>query len=333
LSSIGDIILTTHLLRCIRNKFPYAKIDFLTFDNFIEILDFNPRINNLYFTSKDSLKSSKVIIESSTKNNFNISSYDLIIDLQKNKYSRRLTADSNCQILKINKQRLHKLSLVYFKKPLINNFSIPQNYFSTARGLEIEDDGLGLEFWFENEIEYTPYKKNKSILSLDHITIAPGAAHRTKQLPIDTIINLLKILHEKYHCKFSLVGGKNEIVLGKMISENLNFEITNFCGKISLQKTAEIIDQSDLILTNDTGLMHIAAARQTPIISFWGSSVKDFGFQPFRTKYKIIEEDLWCRPCSHIGRSFCPLGHFKCMKQITVTEILESITELIQKIN
>jgi heptosyltransferase-2 len=327
LSSIGDIVLTTHLIRCLRNTYQNAIIDFLLTDNFKEILKYNKRIDNLFYFNKNEFKSGETIIHSESSEIFDINKYDFVIDLQKNKYSRKLLSGVNCQVLKIDKQRLHKLSLVYFKKSIFKNFTVPINYLKSIETLNVPDDGLGLEFWLFGENEY--HKLNQEgITKIDRIAIAPGAAHKTKQFPIEKFTGLLILLQGKYQCEFTILGGKDEIETGKKFQEKLDFSISDMTGKCSLQETAEIIDKSDLLITNDTGLMHIASARQTPIISFFGSSVREFGFEPFRCKHKIIETELWCRPCSHIGRNFCPLGHFKCMNQISISEILMEIDNL-----
>lgn len=329
LSSIGDVVLTSHLIRCIRNTYPNATIDYLIFDHFKDILKNNIRLDDVFYFNKNEYKSGQMIIKSDSSLFFNINNYDYIIDLQKNKYSRKLTSEANCQLFKINKQRIHKLSLVYLKKSILKDFSIPLNYLKSVANLNITDDGMGLEFWLDGENEYPSFNLKKKNLKISNIAIAPGAAHKTKQLPYEKMIEIINLLKVKYNCDISLLGGKNEIEIGKRISTHFNNSLINYCGKKSILETAEIIDKCDLLITNDTGLMHIAAARQTPIISFFGSSVKEFGFVPFRCKSKIIETNIWCRPCSHIGRSFCPLLHFKCMNSIDTENVIVEIQKLL----
>lgn len=329
LSSIGDIVLSTHLIRNLRNKYPTAKIDFLTFKEYSEILNFNFRLNNLYYVEKSQLKNNIFEINSQNKNTIELNGYSFIIDLQKNKYSKKIISNYSGKIYSINKQRLHKLSLVYLKKPLIKNFSVPLNYFDTIKELEIEDDGLGLEFWMESESEFPINKSNLS--SLNTICIAPGAAHGTKQYPKEKFVELINLLFEKFKCNFILVGGKNEENIGNFLQSGINpkIKLENYIGKKTIQETAFEINKSDLFIGNDTGLMHIASGRQIPIIVIYGSSVKELGFAPFRVPHKIIEKEIWCRPCSHIGRRSCPLVHFKCMRLIQNSEIIEVINDLL----
>lgn len=334
LSSIGDIILTTHIPRILRNKFPNSEIDYLTFNSYAQLLQFNPRIDNLLSIEKQSVKTNEFnIYTSKNEHIFDLKKYAIIIDLQNNKYSHKILNNfnlfQNSEILSFNKNRFHKLALVYLKKGFINNFNIPMEYLKTVSTLNIENDELGLELWFEGEKEYSPFFKNNKSNKLAMICIAPGAAHKTKQWLPDRFSKLIKVIKEKYNSEIILLGGKNEIELNKQIQLASGVAINNYTGQLSLLETAKYIDSSDLLVCNDTGLMHIAAARKVPIITIFGSSVKELGFSPYKTKFKIVEKNLWCRPCSHIGRSFCPLGNFNCMKLIEVQDVINEIERLI----
>lgn len=100
---------------------------------------------------------------------------------------------------------------------------------------------------------------------------------------------------------------------------------------MTLNESAALLKQASVVITHDTGMMHIAAAFQKKIISIWGNTVPDFGMYPYlnneyRNSFKIIENnDLSCRPCSKIGFDKCPTGHFKCMNDLKMQEITASI--------
>ena len=244
LSSIGDIILTTHIPRLLRNKFPNSKIDYLTFNSYVQLLQFNPRIDNLLSIEKQSVKTNEFNIYSSKNEQIlNLKKYDIIIDLQNNKYSHKILTNynlfRNSEILSFNKNRLHKLALVYLKIGLINNFNIPEEYLKTASKLNIQNDELGLELWFEGEKEYTPFFKNNNYNNLSTICIAPGAAHKTKQWLPDRFSKLIKVIKEKYNCEIILLGGKNEIELNKQIQLASGVAINNYTGQLSLLETAK----------------------------------------------------------------------------------------------
>ncbi len=331
LSSIGDIVLASPILRILRNTFSNANIDFLTLDRFSEINLFNPRISKIFSVNKSKLKFNKIefIYEGKI---VDIGQYDFIVDLQNNKYSHKIIkkiATSKTQVYSYPKNRLHKLSLVYLKKPLINDFHVVKEYLKALERLQLNDDGLGLEFWLKGEIQYLPFTKNTTSNTKKKIAIAPGAAHKTKQWIAENFVELIDQLLIKYDSEIVLLGGKNEQYLCQIIEKQINGEIINLSGQKTIIETAKIIDEADVLITNDTGLMHIAAARQTPIVAIFGSSVRELGFYPFRCKFIIVEKDIWCRPCSHIGRDFCPLIHFDCMKKITVKDVLNAVGKML----
>ena len=163
------------------------------------------------------------------------------------------------------------------------------------------------------------FEKKKS-----RIGIVLGAAHYTKRIPLD----LVKQITEGFDAEFFLLGGPAEKDLGEqLVVEN---KVYNWCGKTSLQGSAQLMDTCDLIISSDTGLMHIAAALDKRIITVWGSTVPAFGMYPFikNDGNKHISqqvEGLHCRPCSKIGYNQCPKGHFACMRNHKIEEILENM--------
>src|SRR5690606_26095322 len=126
--------------------------------------------------------------------------------------------------------------------------------------------------------------------------------------------------------------GPEDRLEGDAIAAFDNIKVYNACGKFSLQEAALLIKDAKRIYTNDTGLMHIAAAFQKPIVSFWGNTAPEMGMFPYygdndlkhkkSDKLMILEnEKLRCHPCSKIGYNKCPKGHFKCMKDLDFAEV------------
>ncbi|HPI20655.1 MAG TPA: glycosyltransferase family 9 protein [Candidatus Kapabacteria bacterium] len=324
LSSIGDIILTTSLIRLIRSTFPNTRIDFLISKQFYEILKFNPYLSNIIIYDKlnsfSEINKKKKELASQLENG----KYDLIIDLHNNNRSKHFRFHLGKKILKIKKNRLFKLCLVHFKKNIYNRkLSIPKLYFDTANfDNSLLDDGIGLEIFLENEFEKKENIRKK-------IAIAPGAFHFTKQWGIEKFAELINLIKCKYDFEIILLGGKSDKIICNEILERTNNFPQDFSGETSILKTTEILSSCDLLVTNDTGVMHIAAARQVPIVAIFGSTVTDFGFAPYRVKHKIIEVDLKCRPCTHIGRSKCQRKHFNCMNLISAERVLEAVEEMV----
>jgi len=151
-----------------------------------------------------------------------------------------------------------------------------------------------------------------------------GANHATKQIPADKMINIIN--HSGI--PVCLVGGKDVLEQAALIGKELKVPFLNTVGNISLHQSASFIRQSSVVLTPDTGMMHIAAAFKKNIVSLWGNTVPEFGMYPYLAgeQSRIFEtKGLRCRPCSKIGYNKCPKGHFKCMQEINVQEVVECI--------
>lgn len=304
ISSIGDVVLSSHLPRLIKNKYPSAIVHLVTnkvvaplFAN----LDAIDKVISINLENIDNI--AKEIV---------LSDYDVILDLQKNSISTKLIADYTGDLRIIDKFRKQKLEMVYLRKFPTVITHVADRYLDTCRDL-IEDDGKGLDLGFPE------YNNNNKIIG-----IAPEAFHKTKrwlQERFDELIN--RLISDGYEVR---IFGSDSTTL-----ENTNSKAENYCGKLSLMETAEKISECDYFISNDTGLMHVASACQIPILAIFGSSVKELGFTPYRVRHEIIEFDIWCRPCSHIGRSFCPLGHFKCMKEISVDDVYNWFIEFKKK--
>ena len=321
LSSMGDIILTTPLARILRNSFPTAQIDFCCERNFREIYEFNPHVSNIIEYDK---KASTEQIED-LKNRLKLEQYDIIIDLQKNLRTLKLINGLGGIVYRVYKNRLRKLLMVNFKINLYKKIiPAPVNYINTvASYLNVQNDNLGLELFLSPEkiIEKNPDRMK--------IAVAPGAHHATKRLPVRKFIGAINNLLINPVVDIVLIGGVKDKVIADEIECSCARQVDNFSGSKSILKTAEILDSCDLLLTNDTGVMHVAAARQVPVVAIFGSTVREFGFAPYGVPFRIVEKGLKCRPCTNIGRDSCPLGHFNCMELIEPEEIIQAISELV----
>lgn len=327
LSSLGDVLLTTPLVRILSKHFPDSRIDYVISEPYYDLIKNNPYLFNILIYDK-----SKSVFNPLTNPEQLLESYDLVIDLQANLRTKILSFNKALIRKQYSKQRLHKLSLVFRKKPLIEDFSVPLNYINSINIDHIEDDGLGLEFWLKKDLtakEYLPVSNKKKPRNESVITIAPGAKHFTKRWKSEGYISLIKQLNEKYKCQINLVGSESEKEVCSFIESKIKFPINNLCGKLSLEETAELIDSSGLVISNDSGIMHIAAARNIPVIVIFGSTVPEFGFYPFRTHFEIVQKELSCRPCTHIGREKCPKKHFDCMNLISPEDILIKVDKIL----
>ncbi|MEP7080315.1 MAG: glycosyltransferase family 9 protein [Ginsengibacter sp.] len=301
-SSIGDIVLTTPVIRNLRNKFPEAEIHYLTKEVFYPILKANPYINKIKLLGADL---TSVIEDLKTEK------YDDIIDLHHNLRTLRIKKS-------LKKVAFHSFNKLNFKKWIYTNFKINlmphkhivDRYMETLSHLGVVNDGKGLDYFIAEEDRI---KEDDIPFSHSHgfIAIAIGAAHFTKKLPVDK----LKELVQKIDFPIVLLGGKDDEAAGREIAEGDEIKIYNACGKFSLNESADILRRATLVISHDTGMMHIASAFKKEIFSVWGNTVPSFGMTPYLTSFREFQVNkLWCRPCSKTGFDKCPLGHFKCMR-------------------
>jgi len=332
LSSMGDIILTTPIARILRKQFPNAQIDVITAKQFTDIYSFNPYINNVLEYDKSSTLKEVDEFKNSILHSNN-GKYDLIVDLHRNIRSKYFMNKLTNHVVRIKKHRLKKMSLVHLKKNIFTDIPlIPLNYIDSLSDLNIQDDRGGLELWFPEEKSkgfYPPDSRQSPKKGKIKIAVAPGAFHKTKRYPIDYLTISLNKIYEEIKPEIFIIGGKDDVAICNDLINQLSFTPIDCSGSTSIIDTARWINGCDLLLTNDSGVMHIAAARQVPIVAIFGSTVPEFGFSPFRVKHTILETNISCRPCTHIGRSECPKGHFKCMMNITPDIVTNSVLKTV----
>jgi ADP-heptose:LPS heptosyltransferase len=314
LSSIGDILLTTPLFRSIKKKHPEIQIDFVLKEEFFELMQNNQYLTNIHKYTKHSF-GKQILINALIANR-----YELVIDLQNNLRSRKIIRSLHCQILRFKKNNFKKFLLVHFKiNKLKDAPQIPVRY-AEAAGVELDSEGI--DFFTTNE----PDPKLKA--NDKYIGLCPGAKHFTKRWPTEYFTELGNSL-ESAGYKIVLFGGLGEVELCFEI-ENQIKNAVNLCNTSILQVGSDM-KMCKAIYTNDSGLMHLASAIKVPVIAFFGSTVREFGFYPYEAKSIELENhNLSCRPCTHIGRKSCPKIHFKCMKEINPELAFNSLNNLLK---
>ncbi len=325
-SSLGDVLLTTPIIRTIRNNYPSAEIHFLTKKQFAPILENNPNINQIikYDSQTERFKN---IIKKIAKNR-----YDLIIDLHSklNSFWIKLFSGS-CKKITYNKRHLYRWWLTH--KSLSKNLAPIKStvsLYSTAL------DKFGIELDCEKLDIFLPKNQNKIYSAFNipnsafRISLSPGATHFTKQYPAKYYSQLIDIMINKFNAQVILLGNEYEKSLTIQIANNCKNKILDLSGKTGIMEMAIIIKNSDLFISGDCGPMHIAGALNKPQIAIFGSTHPKLGFTPINPNLVIIQKELSCRPCTLHGRDNCPKGHFKCMMDIKPEEIFEKIESIVK---
>ena len=325
-SSIGDIVLTTPVIRCLKNQIDDVEIHVLTKKKFSSLYKTNPYINKVY-EYDDSLK--KNIEELKLEN------YDYIVDLQKNKRSLRATRALHKPHSSFPKLNFKKFLLTTFKINLMPDIHIVDRYFKAVEKLGVTNDYQGLDFFISEKNDY-PLSELPENFQKGYHAFVIGGTYKTKILPAVKIVEIIQKLNEPV----ILLGGPDDVeraneILDK-ISESQNLRISesqqliSLVGKINLEQSASIVKKAKSVLTNDTGLMHIAAAFHKNIVSVWGNTVPELGMYPYlpneKEKCHIVEcKDIKCRPCSKLGFKECPKRHFNCMMKIDCDIVVEKL--------
>jgi ADP-heptose:LPS heptosyltransferase len=312
-SSIGDIVLTTPVIRCLKQQVPGAEVHYLTKRSFAGIITSNPYVDKMIL-----LDESWDLMMHQLKDE----GYDHIIDLHHNLRTLRIKrALKTVPSVSFNKLNFKKWLLTACKINLLPKQHIVDRYMETLGAFNVVNDGKGLDYFLPEKNKTTP-KDLPTSHQMGYIGIVIGAALNTKKLPV----HKLKELCGQVMYPIVLLGGTEDTANGADIASVDPVKIYNACGKFSLDESADLVRRSELIITHDTGLMHIAAAFKKPVISIWGNTVPEFGMGPYYGIDPIKNEraeikHLWCRPCSKIGYRKCPLGHFKCMERQDMQKI------------
>jgi ADP-heptose:LPS heptosyltransferase len=337
-SSIGDIVLTTPVIRCLKKQVVTAEVHYLTKYSFRYLIESNPYIDKCHFLHDDIGE----IIDDLKKEDF-----DYVIDLHHNLRTLKIKRQLGKKSFSFNKLNIEKWLQTTFKYNILPDVHIVDRYMETLEDFGVKNDGAGLDYFIPDQDRVKENDIPAAHLG-GFIGVVIGAALNTKKYPLHKMEAFCKQVDHPV----VLLGGKEDFDDGEKIAAHDPFKIYNACGKFRLNESADLVRRAKLVVTNDTGLMHIATAFNRTVISLWGNTVPEFGMYPYygdnflygglikpghhgyRLPYDILEvKNLECRPCSKIGYKKCPLGHFKCMEQIEVSLLLKIVRERLCELN
>ncbi|MDY6935670.1 MAG: glycosyltransferase family 9 protein [Spirochaetota bacterium] len=346
-SSIGDIVLTTPLIRSIKKKYPNALIDYLTLDEYSSILKYNPYIDRLILINRDEGYAGLIKGVAKLRDN----GYTHILDLHRSLRSlifRRFIKAVAKQALK--KRYIKRLLLINAGINLYNKpYSIINRYFDVARLLDISLEGkteiwidndklanalVGISIKLRNNLSQNPditssiIRIEKGVIQRDRemiVSIMPFAKWNTKEWGDSKFIELGCRISEKKGSRIFVLGGERDKLRSEKIATGIGHKAISLAGKLSLLETAMALSISDCLITNDTGVMHIGGSVSIPVIAIFGSTTEELGFFPYNMEDDVIQISLNCRPCSAKGRLACPKEHFRCMNDITVDMVYSAM--------
>lgn len=309
-SSIGDIVLTTPVVRCLKKQVPGIEVHFLVKKSFVPVLAHNPYIDRIHAiesglsTQLNELKSER---------------FDYVIDLHHNLRSARVKRALKTKSYSFNKLNFQKWLLVNLHINRLPQTHIVDRYFETVAALNVVNDGAGLDYFIAEQEQVNTLDRCGAEAGNYYVLVA-GGSYYTKQIPIHKMVEICTLSDKK----IIVLGGAEDVALGEKLEKEFGKKVFSGCGKFSINQSASIVQQADKVITSDTGLMHIAAAFKKNIVSIWGNTIPEFGMSPYLAgaESQILEvKNLRCRPCSKLGYKKCPKGHFRCMNDIDMNRV------------
>ncbi len=326
---IGDIVLSTALIKRLKDVYPESHIAYVTTPIGASILRNNPNLDEIIEYDKrgehSGLKGLFFLGKRLKYKNF-----DMIVTPHRYLRSSFLTWLTGSPV-RIGYDNASGKFLFTKKVPYDKSKHEVERLLSFAGeetgkyyGVELfpgkSDKNRVSEIWNENNLE------NKKI-----VVIAPGSKWFTKKWPLEYFNRVIEELSKREDTAVVLIGGREELLLNIKETD----KTVNLIGKTSLLEVAEVARRSHIVLTNDSSPIHIASAwEDTHIIAIFGATVRELGFFPWSRNSQVIEnEGLPCRPCGLHGGKKCPKGHFKCMLDLKPEMVLEKIEEKLDEID
>ena len=326
---IGDVILATSLIEQLHHNFADAQIDFLLRDGNQSLLQTHPLINHIYIWDKKKKYSSMI----SLLKEIRVQKYDYCLNIQRFFNSGLFTLFSKAQKKVIFDK--NPLSFLFKNKVkhLIPHKTESGHYHEVQRNLQLLEKLISRVSIPSDPKElplslYTNEQSKEKISNLtknspNYLVMAPSSVWFTKQFNKSKWTELKNKLSE-FHIFFIGAPSDSEYLDSIILDSN---HCTNLAGELSLLDSAELMKNATRVLVNDSAPLHLASAVQAKTTAIFCSTVPEFGYGPLSKESVIIEvqEDLDCRPCGLHGKKECPLGHFKCSKDINIQKIIDTI--------
>ncbi|CAN5903995.1 glycosyltransferase family 9 protein [soil metagenome] len=310
--AIGDILLTTPLLRALRARYPGARIAVLTKEQYAPLLSHNPHVSEvLCIAPHEGVRAIADRVRGVR--------YTHLLDLHGNLRSLALRRLAPGPWTSYAKRRVERTLLIVLKRDLYRTETpVAERYFEAAERLDVEPDGGPPDFFIGDDAEEHATRHLTALgAGLDRpiVAIAPGAAHATKRWPAEYWVELARRITAT-GADVVVLGGPDDTEPARRITELAGAHVSSLAGTLNLQETGAVIRRAEVLVSGDTGVMHMATGVGTPVVALFGPTVRQFGFSPYKSPAGIVELDLRCRPCSAHGSARCPLGHHRCMKQM-----------------
>jgi lipopolysaccharide heptosyltransferase II len=319
-SSIGDVLLTTPLVRCLRARHPDARLVFVTKQAMAPLVTDNPYLSDVVALAPDEplgALARRLAALAPTRG----------LDLHGSLRSAALRLRIPCPWRGYSKRKLARGVLIATKIDLYRHrVPVAERYFAAARGLDVHADGAPPEFFLGAAAHerVARWLAERRLDTVPLAVLAPGAAHATKRWPGERWVQLAERLRARGY-GLAVAGGPAD----RAAAAPLATLAASAAGEFGLQETGALLARARVLVSGDTGVMHMATGVGTPVVALYGPTVEQFGFFPYRARSTVLQRDLDCRPCSAMGGPRCPMGHHHCLTTIEADEVAAAVEHLV----
>ena len=319
-SSIGDVLLTTPLVRALHRRHPDAELYFVTKRAMAPLVMENPHLTGVVELAPGEsvphlaqrLRDLRPTHGLDLHGSLRSAALRLLVPCFWSGYSKRKLARTGLISAKIN---------IYGK-----HVPVAERYFEAARGLDLQPDSGPPEFFLAPAARerVARWLAERGLHQKPFAALAPGAAHATKRWPIRHWRDLTDRLRQLGYGLVAVGGAADRELAGE-----LDANVANAAGEFTLQETGACLARAAVLISGDTGVMHMATGVATRVVALFGPTVEPFGFFPYRSRAVVLERDLTCRPCSSMGTERCPLGHHRCLEDVLPDEVAAAVQRLV----
>ncbi|PYO81215.1 MAG: hypothetical protein DMD65_13210 [Gemmatimonadetes bacterium] len=327
-SSIGDILLTTPLVRALARRHPEAKLVYVTKRALAPLVSDNPHLADVVTLAPD-----EPVRHLARRLRACGPTHGL--DLHGSLRSAALRLLVRCRWAGYRKRKLARTLLISTKLDTYRGrVPVAERYFEAARGLDTRPDGGPPEFFLgqgatERVAQWLAARglaDGQGGAGGALAALAPGAAHATKRWPVAYWSALAERLRTAGY-RSVVVGGPEDRGLAQQLVAG--GAAASAAGEFSLQETGALLARSRVVVSGDTGVMHMATGVGAPVVALFGPTVEQFGFFPYRAPAVVLQRQLDCRPCSATGTATCPLGHHRCLADIAPADVVAAVERLV----
>ncbi len=299
LSNIGDAVLTTPVLQRLIDRADRPRVSVLAGPKVADLFRHDPAIAEVIVHEKHAPWKTKLALVRELRSK----GFDEVVDLRHTLFPFLILG--------------WRAWLQLFRRRSGSGHQV-QRHLQTAFGKHVAEEQVRFRLHLPQEIIRAAKELLAPLGNEDFMAIAPGAASDLKRWPLESFA---QIIASEEKSRIVLVGGAESQSLGERLIQNGDARIVNLIGKTTLLELAAVLQRSSLLLSNDSGPMHIAAAVGTPVVAIFGpSDAKRYG--PYGDQHRIVRLDLPCSPC---GQAQCPLGTHACMRDLGVDHVLDVV--------